>query len=212
MLSRRAAVAASDDWQRRSDLTDDAILAIVMAAAATEAFINEFAEYVSASIVSSSEVDMILPQVAACADVLQELEDSRASVTAKYLAASLVVSGSSFGKGSQPFQDFKLLIDLRNAVMHMRPKLEADSHQGHRVTDALAQRGIALPGDRPSSLPWFDRLMTPAVAAWAHDSALAIIRGLFDLVPVRPYFDPLENYRQSFRLHPGIPNNEKREP
>jgi hypothetical protein len=95
MLSRRAAVAASDDWQRRSDLTDDAILAIVMAAAATEAFINEFAEYVSASIVSSSEVDMILPQVAACADVLQELEDSRASVTAKYLAASLVVSGSS---------------------------------------------------------------------------------------------------------------------
>jgi hypothetical protein len=211
-LSRKAAIAAIADASRRNALTDDAILAIVMAAAAAEAFINEFAEYVSLSVASSSGSDMIQPQIAACADVLQELEDSRASVTAKYLAASLVVAGKSFPKGASPFQDFKLLIDLRNAIMHVHPTVGNDAHQGQRATDALAQRGIAIAGGQPGSLPWFDRLMMPSVAVWAHDSALAIIRGFLDLVPMRPYYDPLGTYRESFRMHPSIPDGQEPAP
>jgi hypothetical protein len=36
-------------------------------------------------------------------------------VTTEYLVASQVLAGKSFNTGAAPYQDFKLLIDLRNA-------------------------------------------------------------------------------------------------
>ena len=202
LISRKMALAAQTDSKRPHALTDDALLSIVMAAASTEAFVNEFSEY--APLVCGELLsEAILAPLAACADVLREMEESRAPVTSKYLIASLALVGRSFDKGAAPFQDFKLLIDLRNAVMHVRPSFGEDTHTAQRITDTLAQRGLAIAGG-PGALDWFDRLMTPAVAAWAHDSAVAIIRGLLELVPVRPYYEPLDMYRRSFLNHDAV--------
>jgi len=92
---------------------------------------------------------------------------------------------------------------LRIAIMHIKVPMEGERHSGQRVADALAQRRFAISNMGPGSLPWLDRLMTPAVALWAHDSALDIVRAILDLVPVRPHYDPIEHYRRSFREHPG---------
>jgi hypothetical protein len=60
--------------------------------------------------------------MAACADAIAELEESKAQATVKYLVASLILSGAAFPRDRAPFRDFTILIRLRNAIMHARPR------------------------------------------------------------------------------------------
>lgn len=204
LIARDTVIRARADAQRPDALTTDSILAILLSAASTEAFINEFAAYaapVSEGIDDGEPGPGIL--IAKCAEVIRDLEDSRAPVYEKYLAAAEVL-GRPFSTGSAPYQDFGLLIDLRNGIMHMKGAFDGEKHSALRATDALGQRGIAIANTGSlGGLAWFDRLMTPAVALWAHESALAMIIGFLDRVPVREYYDPLGNYRRSFREHPS---------
>jgi hypothetical protein len=202
LIAREAVLRARIDADRPNALTADAITAIVLSAASTEAFINEFAEYVPSAFshLGSEETPAAL---ASCAAVLLELEESHISVTTKYLVGSQVLTGRAFDTGSAPFQDFKQLIELRNSIMHVKTVVRSDRHVGQRVTDALAQRGLAIDGTKPGSLAWFDRLMTPATALWAHDAALEIVMAFLDRVPIREFYDPLDMFRRSFREHPA---------
>jgi hypothetical protein len=205
LIARDAVIRSRADAQRPAALTADSILSILLSAASTEAFINEFAAYASPVYggIDDGEPGPAGIAIARCADVIRELEDSRAPVYEKYVAAAEVL-GHAFSTGAAPYQDFRQLIDLRNGIMHMKGALDGEKHSALKATDALGQRGIAIPSAGPlGSLAWFDRLMTPAVALWAHDSALAMIIGFLARVPVREYYDPLGNYRRSFQEHPS---------
>jgi hypothetical protein len=193
----RDAATAANRVATEPRLSNDALTAIVMAAASTEAFVNEFPEYAPLmySVLGPTEAP---DAVTAVVQVLQELEESRVPVTTKYLVASQVLIGKAFNTGAAPYQDFKLLIDLRNAIMHIKPTREGDRHPGKRIADVLGQRGLALPNTGPGTLSWFDRIKTPMVASWAHDAALDTIRATLALVPVHPVYDPLDSYRGFF--------------
>jgi hypothetical protein len=203
LIAREAVMRAQKAAPGPNTLSSDTLNAIVMSAASTEAFVNEFAE-TAALLYSTFFPHAIPPVITTCVQVLQDLEDSRVAVTTKYLVASQVLAGTAFDAGSAPFQDFKLLIDLRNAIMHMKPTLGGDRHAGQRIADVLGQRGLAVSNTGTGSLGWLDRLMTPAVAQWAHNAALEMIRRTLDLVPVRTHFDPLDSYRRFFRDYPHI--------
>lgn len=199
MIARGAAIRARDDADRPNALTSDSILAIVMSAAATEAFINELAEHVPFAALGYRKDDsMILPPITACSDRLIELEKQRADTNEKYLEASNALDGQAFRKGAPPFQDFALLMDLRNAIMHVKPKIGSTNHSGTKLADALAQRGLAIAGTGDGALPWFDRLMTPAVAEWSHASALAIVQGVLSKMPVRDHYDPFDFWKRTY--------------
>lgn len=200
LIARDAVIRAQADSVTPGSRPTDAILAIVMSAAATEAFVNEFAELAP---LLYDLIDVPPPALATCTEVLLELEESRVSVTTKYLVASQVLAGKSFDTGAAPYQDFKLLIDLRNSIMHIKAAFGGDPHSGQRVADTLGQRGIAIANTGPGSLSWFDRLMTPGVAVWAHAAALEMIRAFLVLVPAPPGYDPLTEHRRSFRDHPS---------
>jgi hypothetical protein len=202
MMAREAVMRARAEATEPLGLTNHAVLAILMAAASTEAFIIETAESVPSAFSTAFGADEVPPAVNAFADVVQRLEREREPITEKYIEASLALAGKAFDKGASPYQDFKLLIDLRNAIMHIKPTVEGDRRAGERVTDALARRGLAVAtGPGLGSLPWFDRLMTKETALWAHDSALAMIRALLDLFPAPAHYDPLEmTYRHFFRI------------
>ena len=96
-----------------------------------------------------------------------------------------------------------MLIGLRNFIMHVKPALGDDPHPGKRLVDTLAQRGLALRNNDSGGISWFDQLMTPRIAEWAHAAALDMINAIFDLVPITS-FDPLQHYRQLFRDHPHL--------
>src|SRR5437879_3181840 len=90
LIAYMARNRARADAERPNALTTDSIVAVVMAAASTEAFINELAEHARAWRLAASDwaPEAVSPRLAACADSIDELEDSHASITAKYLIAS----------------------------------------------------------------------------------------------------------------------------
>lgn len=203
LIAHESAIRAREDATAPLGMTNHAVPAIILAAAATEAFVNEFADFAPEAYSNSLGMEKIPPPVSDCVRILRELERAREQVTTKYFEAATAL-GKPFNKGSAPFQDFKLLTDLRNAIIHIKPTTEGDRPPGERVTDDLAQRKLALPNTGAGSFPWFDRIMTKEAAQWAHNSVLAIIRGFLDRVPVPPDYDPLEYYRIPFRFHQPI--------
>jgi hypothetical protein len=160
--------AIIDAAGRDNALTPDSFIAIVIAAAAAEAFINELAENIGIYRQNASDrnPDAITPRMAAAADAVFKLERKRASIHQKYLAVSKALSGRKFPKSRGPYKDFGLLIELRNSIMHLKPVRPSEPHPGEKVTRALVHRGIAIDTGPLVSFPWFNRLETPAVATW----------------------------------------------
>jgi hypothetical protein len=192
---------AVHDAKRPDALTTDSILAIVMAAAATEAFVNEFAQYMRTLRKDSVPPETPWEKLQLAAAEVADIEDQRGRVEEKYAATWLALSSQPINRGAAPYQDFADLMGLRNAIMHVKVAREDEAHTGARITDALTQRGIALEAGI-GQLAWFDRLETPAVATWACKAALAIIIGVLDLIPVgRPQVDPIWVWRRQFGEH-----------
>jgi hypothetical protein len=155
--------------------TKDATVALIMAAAASEGFSNEAAALVQAARRAPPDRYQLTPQLEVFADALTELEEGKGSIRLKYLMASFTLSGRTFDKGAQPYQDFGLLVNLRDYHMHLKPRdafvmkggtLELDQPG---FVDALMNRGLAWadpPGTRIIA-SWLNRLQTDRMAAWA---------------------------------------------
>jgi hypothetical protein len=146
-------------------MVSDAAVAVVLAAAATEAFINEFAETVSLLRENAASWDpgRITPEMGAAADTIFALESLRRSVLTKYSTAAKKL-GKPLDKGGPIFQDFDRLIGLRNALMHVHPVRPSEDHAGERIADELAKRGISIELEPGVIFSWYDRMQTAAVA------------------------------------------------
>jgi hypothetical protein len=119
----RARESAYQDLKDRGEnaLTSEAIAAIVLSAAATEAFVNELPVRIRNAI---DRGDKIPTPMVTCAVALDELESANAKTTSKYQIAALTLSGAAFDTGARPYQGFEQLYRLRNAVMHPKPDPE----------------------------------------------------------------------------------------
>ncbi len=181
----------------------DAIVAIILSAAATEAFINELAEVIAMTRVRLDET--LSTEVRAFADAIREIEESHGSLQDKYLTAAQTLRGSPFDKGTNPFQDFDTLVKLRNDLMHAKPKdgLEIDANGALSTAvpkhiTALQQRRLARTPCQGVNISWFDTLTTEKMATWAPKTAHAIILAVLDLIPDGP-FDPALMFKYVFR-------------
>ena len=202
LIAQGAAVRAATASVQANALTDDALVAIIMSATASEAFINELADSVHVSRDSSLYAGRISARLLACADILKEVEDAHGSVTLKYLVASFSLSGRTFETGKNPFQDFAELIKLRNAIVHLKPQDKV----GPKRTDSLANRGLAHSTDT-YQMAWVDRLQTPECAAWAVKTARNIMLSINAMTPSETEageLDPLDFQKKFFRDHPGF--------
>jgi hypothetical protein len=194
----------------------DAIVTIIMAAATTEAFINELTEMVALHRDAAHRRSFpISPQLCAFANALEEIEKDHGSLQLKYIVASQMLSGRSFDKGQKLYQDFACLVRLRNDIMHLKPQDNFDHEEGGKTTirppkhiQALQQRKLALkPPEGIAGMSWFNTLMTPAMADWACSTALNIILEVLAMIPdgPRPGADPTENFKQAFRRFANQP-------
>lgn len=176
----KAAVAANpDDWPV------DATAAIILAAAATEAFINEVAEAIDHERQSAGSSPPG-PALCAFADAIQETESAKGNTQLKYLVASVMLTGKPFDKGAQPYQDFATLIRLRNDIMHLKPSDtlvmpptpgQLPSIEIPKYIVGLQQRGLArTPPTTSFGMSWFNVIQTDKMAEWSCDSAAAIMK------------------------------------
>ena len=93
------------------------LIAIVFAASAFEAFLNELAELTSGTGDTPGVND---PTIVRLSKALCEAEDRRRSTRVKYKLAGKMLR-TTFDRGRSPWLDLDLLIDIRNAIMHLRP-------------------------------------------------------------------------------------------
>lgn len=148
-----------------------AVTAIVFAALAIEALVNEIAEIVMLYAPH--------PKWSALAELLENAEHERASIELKWYLAVHGLSGQTPDKGAQPFQDLKLLFRLRNQIVHPRPETafllddKADQPRVPSLVSAFVARGIIPPPENE-----FGQLAghtgyvrTPEVAQWAIKTA-----------------------------------------
>ena len=102
----------------------DALAAVAFSVAALEAFMNE------AAVFSATAQPDEPPSVRAFVGIMHELERSRLDLRTRFLLARAVFAGEPYNKGAQPYQDFDLLVRLRNAVVHLRELDELEEISG----------------------------------------------------------------------------------
>lgn len=180
-IARRAAAGAKP-------YDEGFLVAILFSVLALEAFINESGDI--AEMVPTLHRQKIVEGFSA---VMSELEDRKESLLIKYHMALLVFSGSTWDEGSQPFQDFKLLVSLRNALAHTKAdKWEAmvsDSKpdplrkldQYPKLVQQLCQKRLIE--EPATSVSWLEVMATQKVANWACLTAESVTKAFLHAVP-----------------------------
>ena len=89
-----------------------ALTSIVFSVVSLEAFLNEVAD-----IALEFYAD---PAISLFVDFMVDAEKSRASLESKFVLSRWILAGQKFDRGSQPYQDFALLLGLRNDLVHFK--------------------------------------------------------------------------------------------
>jgi hypothetical protein len=205
--ARNRAVEVEAKWP--GDFASDATVAIILAAASTEGFINELAETVRIER-ERPELFSVWPPLIDFADAHEELENPkekdkrRGSTGEKYLAAAQKLSGTAFKKRDQPYQDLATLLRLRDLHMHLRPldkvgPVENGPSEEPTITITRPEgriafiRGLMGTGltwkcddDAQIGTSWLNLLQTASMAEWACRAALNIIRAILGMIPDGP--------------------------
>ena len=148
---------------RLSSNQTKAQISVIFAAASLEAFINETADWARQVSNFSSQPDRIMT----LAQVLTDAEKSRASVQAKYQLVHWILFSKAYEQGSNPYQDFALLMELRNSLMHIKPR--------PAVISRLESRGL-FPNLTDQDFTqfsgfWTMAISTKQIANWSCHSA-----------------------------------------
>jgi hypothetical protein len=95
-----------------------------------------------------------------------------------------VLFGKSFVPGGQPFQDFDLLVRVRNDVVHYKMNAGVPKY-----VRALSQRGIALSYPLPTASPisvdynWIQKLSCTEAIRWGHNAVCSVVQKLVEFLP-----------------------------
>ena len=99
----------------------------------------------------------------------------------KFLLAKNILTGTPFDKGKSPYQDFDLLLKVRNALVHFRSEnlyLATDTFSGmiqpevkpdsiDRLFSKLRSKNILKPEEDCHQGGLIERISTPEAAKWA---------------------------------------------
>lgn len=160
----------------------DAVVAVVFSAAALEAFVNEVGGIAEGLIQRFVTHDP--DSVKQYAALWKEVERLQKSIAFEYLLASTAFSGQPYDKGTGPYQDFELLIKLRNALVHFEPDHgELPSGPPKIIKSLLSRNILAEPQQGENGQSWITLIMTRAVARWACNTSANLVESVLDLVP-----------------------------
>jgi hypothetical protein len=189
-----------------SGLTDDALVAIVLAATAAEAFLNDMTGCIRfLANMSVRAPDEAFDRLSAVGDALISLEEDRAQTCSKYLMASLLLGCQKIRRGFEPFQSFEQVVILRNAIVHAKPVSPDAKDAPARVVKSLAQRGLCSPVIANASNimdmeTWWVVMRTAPVASWAAKSANRVMLMLAEsVIAVTDFNGALTGFRDGLQ-------------
>src|SRR4051812_15451205 len=162
---------------------DPALVSIAFSVITLEAFLNEAVEWTQNFIGGTYD----LPIVSQFAQVMSVLEKRRDSLEDKFSIAHSMFVGKPADFGSAPYQDLKLLVALRNELLHFKPNAPVSYEAGaHPVRQNLRERLRAkniLAENVEYAESWLFHASTKAVARWACKTAANVA---IDFVKIAP--------------------------
>jgi hypothetical protein len=178
-----------------------ALVSIVFSVVALEAFVNELTELALDAKNYPSQVDP--PVISAFGDCMTEAESSHASLQSKFLLGNWILSGERLDKGTQMYQDFILLVHLRNTLLHFNanPAFEQSTpleevHQ--ELFKKFRSKNIVTEDTQGSDGTWTFLFETKAVAEWSCRTAAQMIRDFCSRVPQSTVKALCDHFVQAF--------------
>jgi hypothetical protein len=178
--------------------TPDSTVAVVMAAAAVQAFASEFVHYVRRAE-ACLPAEYTFP--AALTEAADEIADQMRSQRDSHLAYVRAWRALGRPRSDDPAavdRELRLLLRLRNAIVHVVPAVDSQ-HDGTQAVNTLANRGIAdrcRPGEEYA---WIHRINVPKVSGWACEVAYAVIMATLEAAPrIADPFDVLDTPRRVY--------------
>jgi hypothetical protein len=178
-LYRQAKGAAVQASLAGPNAQSEARIAVVFAFIALEAFINELSDFANETPADAS--------LATFGSLMKDLNDARAPLNVRFQFAKWILSKEAFDTSQQPYQDFLLLIRLRNTIIHLPPdKAPSDTSEppidSLKFLETLRQRGLTR-GSRDAVASFLAEISTPEMARWACDTTAAIVRSIVEVLP-----------------------------
>lgn len=152
--------------------TPHAFPSYVCATASVEAFVNE------------QMIGQLAQAVLRDSPLWSLLEDGsleKMDLLPKIVIVPQVLFGKSFRRDAQPFQDFRVLVRVRNDLVHFKMGMEPPKY-----LRLLAQRGIALTAPSASEgadYDWPHKLSSTEGIRWAHNTACRVVNELVQFIP-----------------------------
>ena len=124
------------------------------------------------------------------ADMVFEAEAQHKPLDYKFTLASTAFTGEDYNKGAQPYQDFDILMDLRNAIVHFKPLDQLTRNEEGfwvfsppPVVRRLESRNVTAEFANNTSAAWILHLSTRAVARWSCNTASEMVQSVLSMVP-----------------------------
>lgn len=178
-----------------------ALVSIVFSVIAIEAFFNEIADYATRM---GQGMTQAAPELL-FSDVMSDAEEAHASLESKLTLAKWILSGKRVNRGDKVFQDFKLLVRLRNDLVHTKPNKPfvhgvTTNEEAH--DDLIKKFGHkhVLANDMPSG-SWTHLVQTKAVAEWCCRTAAAVISDFCSSVPDGEFAKAVRFFNDVFKSH-----------
>jgi hypothetical protein len=116
------------------------------------------------------------------------------SILDKYQIALALADKQEFDKGAAPYQDVRLLIKLRNALVHYEPEYTARDSSGSRKLEQNLQGRFHLNPLTGSRTPFFpERCMSHGCAQWAVESSVKFVDDFCGRLGLTPVFDGIRS-------------------
>ena len=172
-------------------MADEAVVAVVFSALAVEAFLNDvvhLTEEVTDSVDWGSTPD-VGEKFKVFGYIMKELEDRNSSIAIKMQMAHLFFTGTHLDSGSQPYQNYKILTNLRNALVHSKPVKhgvsldDSNQYEPQKIVKQLVDQKVIpkpSPQEPPALMPYIRK---PEVARWAYGVAVEMRTFLVQLIP-----------------------------
>ena len=188
---------ANDSLARSSNDAKESLVAIMFSCAALESVINE-----SFEPIRYLKRQDVLPSLIEYAKMMEALVSNREELRCKYHKALLHFKGTSLHKGVQPYQDFKILVDIRNSVLHNKPdtfrkEFSANEPPPQKIIDDHPKfirqlKSSSVIEESNFHCNWIDLIMSEKVANWAVSTANKMINELISSVPSRQFCNDLK--------------------
>jgi hypothetical protein len=186
LLGIAADAARSIEASPRDGGQKGALISIVFAVVALEAFLNETTEL--ALDFSKYPQGLALPVISVFAEFMVEAEKSHASLESKFLLGNWILTGKKLDKGTQIYQDFSLLLQLRNDLLHFKAndafEQSAPPEEIHKkLFNRFGNKNILAENAKYSDGSWTFLIETRAVAEWACRTAAQTLLDFCSKVP-----------------------------